>query len=293
MNNLVELTIVIPTHNSSEYIKKTLDNISSEMEKDKPSYEIIIVDDFSEDIENLKFVLNDYKNINLITKKSKSNAADSRNLGFESSLGEFVFFLDSDDNFLPDYINRRVNLHKEKKAGVIFGRFLSNNSISKMKDYDYGSFREYLFGGNGDIRSSTISICKHYYKKTMFDKKQNKHQDWGFGILCYDNNESLYFDPIAGVNIDSTLNKFRMSNKSNLSATEYFLKKFNLVGEKKYFFIRMHIVSAILKGDKNAVVFYREMIRECYGETNINFKFKLFILHSLSYMPSSILKLMK
>ena len=293
MSNSISFSIVIPTHNSSKYIHKTLDNIFAEIRESDYRYEIIIVDDLSEDIDALIEIIHDYKNVILINKEYKSNAADSRNIGFKKSKADIVFFLDSDDFFLQGYITRRINLHHEHKAGVIFGRFYSNNTITVMNDYDYGDFRKYLFGGNGDIRSSTISICKTYHKKTLFDKNQNKHQDWGFGIRCYDNKEVFYYDSIEGVNIDTNLNEFRMSNKNNLTASDYFIEEFKLTSEMKYFFVKMHLINTIFNKDKSAIQFYRKIISGSYSKTNVALKVKLFALFLLSYIPKPLVKVIK
>ncbi|MCB0750666.1 MAG: glycosyltransferase, partial [Ignavibacteriae bacterium] len=74
-------SIVIPIYNSSTYIEKNLISNISRIDKND-RYEIILVDDCSADIEKIKQIINKYENIFVIEKEKKSNAADSRNIGF-------------------------------------------------------------------------------------------------------------------------------------------------------------------------------------------------------------------
>ena len=220
-------TVVVPVFNSSKYIHRTLRSIADASES--VEYEIILVDDCSSDIDELKNILKEFDKVVLVEKEEKTNAADSRNIGFLRSKGEYVFFLDSDDHFISKSVDRRVILHRENKVGICFGNFITKAGCvernSNLPDYRNIDMRDYILLLGGDFRSSVLSIDKSQYNNTLFDSESYKHQDWIFAIRCWDKGEKIYFDksPSTIINIER---HDRMSSKMNLIASKYFCEKY-------------------------------------------------------------------
>ena len=99
-------SVIIPTHNSENYISKCLDSILIQKVKD---FEIILIDDGNTDSTN-KIILNykkKYSNIRLYTNRIKGVSA-ARNLGITKSYGKYIIFVDSDDKIAPDLFNQLV-----------------------------------------------------------------------------------------------------------------------------------------------------------------------------------------
>ncbi len=270
-----QISVVVPIYNSSKYIIQTLDSIKSAL--DDHVYEIILVDDCSDDLLEIKKILFDnYPNAKVIEKRKKSNAADSRNIGFLASKYEKVFFLDSDDHFTREYIFNRLNIMNSNDYGVFFGGYITldknGKKISYVKKYDNGNMRDYLFLSNGDFRTSTVSINKIFHKGTLFDSQMKKHQDWGLGIRCYDANEKIFYDETSNVVINIGRND-QMSATMNTEASKYFIATYIL--EKKYIikFVELHIVRAIQNKDFAALTFYFWLLRDTklYGKKKMIF----------------------
>ena len=92
------ISVVIPTYNRAELIGKAIQSILDQSYKD---WELIIVDNYSDD--NTKEIIrafNDDRIILLSTPRTGSVAV-SRNLGVSHSSGEWIAFLDSDDWWFP------------------------------------------------------------------------------------------------------------------------------------------------------------------------------------------------
>ena len=91
------LSIVIPVYNVEEYIEKCIIScVNQDVSLDQ--YEIIIVNDGSPD-ESLKIcekLEKEFTNIKIITQKNKG-LSGARNTGLKNSIGEYVWFVDSDD----------------------------------------------------------------------------------------------------------------------------------------------------------------------------------------------------
>ncbi|AHF76513.1 Putative glycosyl transferase family 2 [Sodalis praecaptivus] len=257
------MSVVVPIYNSSSYIEQTLKSIEDSCE----GYDIeaILVDDKSNDIEAVKNILKKFPFARLIEKEEKSNAAHSRNIGFEHSQYEKVFFLDSDDCFTPQYILNRNLLMDENEFGVYFGGYTTvvNNRkiISPRPVYQNDDMRDYLFLQRGDFRTSTVSIDKKYHKGTVFDPEMKKHQDWGLGIRCYDAQEKIYYDDSTYMIIHEGRND-QMSASMNIEASEYFVQ--NYLSDKKHLlnFVEVHIIRAICNKDYKALKFFFRLIDE-------------------------------
>lgn len=124
MNQLSEtkngptVSVVIPTYNTASYLEEA---IGSVVEQTYPAMEIIVVDDGSTD--DTKKVL-----IDLIEKKQiiyiyqqNSGPAAARNRGIELAKGDFIAFLDADDIWLPQKLERQIPLFLNQEIGLVYG----------------------------------------------------------------------------------------------------------------------------------------------------------------------------
>lgn len=95
----MEFSIIIPTYNSSKYIRECLEHIYL-MEYSEDCYEIIVVDGGSTD--GTLAIVTSYEKVRLLYS-SNISIANSRNIGVAASCGEYLLFIDSDclvDRFL-------------------------------------------------------------------------------------------------------------------------------------------------------------------------------------------------
>ncbi|HDU4580245.1 TPA: glycosyltransferase family 2 protein, partial [Klebsiella pneumoniae subsp. pneumoniae] len=252
------ISVVIPTYNSSRYIADTILSISDYYPEEK--LDVILVDDCSEDVQDLKHVITRFNFVRLCEKTKKTNAADSRNIGIKEAKYNNVFLLDSDDFYTDGYLKHRVALMNSSIYGsIFFGAFIEVNEKKEEKivcnKYNGEDIRDYIFLKKGDFRTSTISINKSQFKPTMFDSSQFKHQDWGFGIRAYDNKENIIFDDQPFVKICSGRHR-QMSSKMNIEASDYFLSNYLIDIKYRLYFIRIHYVNSIIQRDKNALIFF-------------------------------------
>lgn len=122
------VSIVIPVYNTSKYLPECLESIINQTYTDM---EIICINDESTD--NSWDVLKEYENkdsrIKAYSKKNEHNggAASARNMGLDKATGKYVMFLDSDDFFDSEMVEKMVTKAEETDADVI---------ICGAKDYD-------------------------------------------------------------------------------------------------------------------------------------------------------------
>jgi len=105
------VSIIIPTNNSGETIEECLRSIQSQ---DYLSYEVIIVDNFSNDN-----TLEMAKKLGAKIIQQKCNPAQARNIGVDNSTGKYVLFLDSDQVLSPAVVEECVEKCENEKIGMV------------------------------------------------------------------------------------------------------------------------------------------------------------------------------
>jgi glycosyltransferase involved in cell wall biosynthesis len=100
------ISIIIPTYNRAYILENA---IKSVLEQTYSAWELIIVDNGSTD--NTPDCVNKFKDNRITTIKEANNLgpALARNKGLEVANGEWITYLDSDNEFLPNYLTSMVN----------------------------------------------------------------------------------------------------------------------------------------------------------------------------------------
>ena len=123
MINDVKFSIIIPVYNGEKYIEKSINSV---LDNECNNYEIIVVNDGSNDnTENIiKKIQRNNKNRKIkYFRKENSGVSSARNLGIDKAIGDYILFLDSDDEFENNLIDA-VNLitEKYKERFIVFNR---------------------------------------------------------------------------------------------------------------------------------------------------------------------------
>lgn len=128
------VSVIITVYNGAEYLAECLESIFAQTLK---NIEIICVDDASTD--NTPQLLKTYRDrITIITNPSNRMAGESRNIGFEKTTGEYVIFLDADDVFESDMLEKAYEKAKSCEADIcIFREDLFSESIENRTGYSY------------------------------------------------------------------------------------------------------------------------------------------------------------
>lgn len=109
MSELV--SIIMPSYNTAKYIAETIESVQ---EQSYTNWELIIVDDCSKD--NTDAVVEKYlsdKRIIYIKNEQNSGAAICRNRALQMAKGKWIAFLDSDDVWVPQKLERQLNFMKQ------------------------------------------------------------------------------------------------------------------------------------------------------------------------------------
>ncbi|MBE0535810.1 MAG: glycosyltransferase family 2 protein [Phycisphaerae bacterium] len=102
------VTAVIPAYNAAKHIGRAIDSILAQT---RPAEEIIVVDDGSTD--DTGRVVEAYGEQVRYVYQQNGGASVARNTGIEAAHGEWIAFLDADDEWLPQKLAEQVELHRK------------------------------------------------------------------------------------------------------------------------------------------------------------------------------------
>jgi glycosyltransferase involved in cell wall biosynthesis len=129
MSGQPEVSIIIPTYNRAGFLKTA---ITSALAQTLQDFEVIVVDDASQD--DTEKVLRQFQDsrITLIRHETNQGVAAARNTGVVNSKGKYIAFLDDDDEWLPDKIERQFNLLEKspKFVGVVYTGWVGVDAAS-------------------------------------------------------------------------------------------------------------------------------------------------------------------
>ena len=104
-------SIILPTYNQSTFLKKCINSITSQSFK---NWELIIIDNFSNDeTENIITQINDER-IKLFKFKNDNIIAKSRNFGIKKAISDWISFIDTDDMWLDSKLSIQLELFSNK-----------------------------------------------------------------------------------------------------------------------------------------------------------------------------------
>jgi glycosyltransferase involved in cell wall biosynthesis len=108
------VSVIIPTYNRGWIVQEAVDSV---LDQDFYEYELIVVDDGSND--NTQEILATYGERITVLKQSNQGVSAARNSGIASASGQLIAFLDSDDLWLPGKLSSQAKFFKENADAVI------------------------------------------------------------------------------------------------------------------------------------------------------------------------------
>jgi len=177
------VSVVIPTYNLAHLIGRAIRSVLDQTYQD---FEIIVVDDGSTDnTEEVIRSLNDPR-IHYIHHEKNRGGAAARNTGIKVAQGEYIAFQDSDDEWLPEKLEKQMQVFENAPAevGVVytgFWRMAHGKKIyvpSAKITRKEGNIHNELLRGNF-VGTPTAVIKNECFRKAgLFDERLPRLQDW-------------------------------------------------------------------------------------------------------------------
>lgn len=218
MKDLV--SVVITTHNRLELLKKAIESVEKQSYK---NMELIIINDNSTDGTNE--YLNQFRKNSRISLRVKNIYGErkgsnyARNVGLQMCFGKYICFLDDDDYWFKEKIEKQVDkIESDDKIGVVYCGFLriTDNSITtytRPDSYFRGDLKEKVFA-----KIFTVTSCIMIKKEMLlaingFDENLSHWQEYDLLIRCAQLTNIDFVDEILVIIRADSFSKDRLSNQ--------------------------------------------------------------------------------
>lgn len=118
------VSIITPMYKGADFVGETIESVIAQT---YPKWEMIIVDDCSPDggagIRAVRRYADNEPRIRLIESDRNSGSSGARNIALRAAQGQYISFLDSDDLWEPDFLERQLAFMREKDATIVFSSY--------------------------------------------------------------------------------------------------------------------------------------------------------------------------
>jgi len=239
--NDIKVTVIIPFFNRIDPLLRSVESVQKQTHK---NFELLLVNDGStEDLSGLKEFIRGDDRIKIINlDKNYGGPAKARNAGIEKATGEYITFLDSDDEFLPTKIEVQLIQMYLTTYEVSHTSYIRRGK-KKDKQVDIGKLTGVVIPEiirSCQIATPTVMIRKEYLMKNKFRFNENFKigEDTCFWLEILRNTKLLGIDQeltVVNVNANSAAN----NNEKHLEGLTNILSY--LLSDKEYSIYHIYI----------------------------------------------------
>jgi glycosyltransferase involved in cell wall biosynthesis len=151
------VSVIMPSYNTAALIAASLDSVFQQTFRD---FEVVVVNDGSPDTPELEQVLVPYLEKHadqlIYIKQQNKRAAGARNTAIRQARGEFLAFLDSDDDWLPDHLSAQMKLFEaDPQLGLVYC-----NGLSLRSPHPHEFMKRCPSDGPADFQALVMERCQ-------------------------------------------------------------------------------------------------------------------------------------
>lgn len=207
MNNPL-VSVIMPAYNAEAFIAES---IASVQQQTYENWELLIIDDASKDqtLGVLEKFRNKDKRVQLHRLPTNQGAGFARNIGIKASKGEFISFLDADDLWQPEKLQKQLDFMREQQVHVCYSSYELidedgqplNKRVKALKKLPFKKLLRANYVGNLTGIYNARELGKIYCPLIR------KRQDWGLWLLAVR-------DANGAKGIQESLAKYRVRENS-------------------------------------------------------------------------------
>lgn len=210
----IKVSVIIPFYNRIPLLLRAVESVRKQSYK---NLEILLINDCSSDsLERIKELVAKDKRIKIVELEKNSGPGTARNRGIEEAKGEYIAFLDSDDEFVPEKIKEQLTQMYLSQYNVSHTSYIRKSPIRSVP-VDVGLMTGKVIPmivGSCQIATPTVMIKTEYLKKNKFRFKENIRigEDTCFWLELLRNTKLLGINKaytIVNVNENSAANHSR------------------------------------------------------------------------------------
>lgn len=236
---MIKVSVIIPTYNSAPTIRRTLDSIFAQEGRGEDfDLEVLVIDDCSKD--NTLEILKEYDLKIFENETNKGGPNYGRNTGLKHATGDYICFIDHDDEWTPD--KTRTQLAVADQAPVISSAYTVINTVENQTEVRGSQAGGHLLFEKNETFLKILSREKKgrqtFYFSNMMIHKSLKHIlfEERFGQVDYDWLLRI-FENNTSVEVQKSL-MIRYVEGANLSLNETYRRNdfyYSLLNQDIYF----------------------------------------------------------
>lgn len=185
--SMPKTSIIIPTYQRPQQLRKAIESVLAQSFKD---FELIVVDDASNDeTEGVVRTFDDDRIIYMCHSSNRGGGA-ARNTGLKSAGGEYIAFLDDDDEWLPSKLAKQMEIleHSDPMVGGVYAgyfkvRYGTEEVMKVTVPTKRGNIYQELLSQNCIGSTSLVLLKKECFQEIgMFDESLPSFQDYDLWI---------------------------------------------------------------------------------------------------------------
>ncbi|HOU96393.1 MAG TPA: glycosyltransferase family 2 protein [Bacteroidales bacterium] len=245
MDRNIKLSFIIPTYNAEQHISECIHSLYCQ---DIPieDYEVIVVNDCSTD--NSKSILialqNEFPTIKIIDHQTNKKQGGARNTGVKNAMGEYIWFIDSDDYIKPNVLRELLNIVDDYNLDILHFDFTRVFIDGSTEEYPLNSASQvmdgntFFFDKNEVWWKRNVEVWRRIHKKSFlienelsFEENVPVYEDVSYSMLAFNKakrvmhiSKSPYyyrFNTDSYLNSNPTANKISDLIKSSLSCLAF------------------------------------------------------------------------
>lgn len=270
------VSCIIPSYKRNDMIVRAIDSILAQT---YPNLEILVIDDNvpgDEYSRQLSELIKHYDNekVKLVIQKEHINGAAARNKGISVASGEYIAFLDDDDEWLPSKIEKQISFimrHPEiKGVSTLYSIYSNGKLVTSQKEYSTENLQLKVFLREVDITTvSFLATKESLINIGGFDEHLIRHQDLQLFVAFLDSYRiGLVPEILVKVHSDSAINRPNMSKlirvkKDYFESVQKYLEKYSQKDQKRILANHNFEIAYIALKEKEIMTFIKYLFKAC------------------------------
>ena len=208
-----EFTVIMPAYNASAYIEEAINSVLNQTFDD---FELLIIDDGSTD--DTRVIVEGFcdadERVIYIKNSMNLGVSGARNIGIERSRGRYIAFLDSDDTWLPNKLERQRKAFHDTLAIIVYGSYFrvdsSGRIVGMRRSVPRCNYSDLLWRNH----IGNLTACYDARALSCVRFKNVKHEDYSFWL------QALRLSGGFAIGLVEPVGKYRITANS-LSANKF------------------------------------------------------------------------
>jgi len=185
------ISVVIPVRNHAATVARAVKSVIVQSIR---NWEVLVIENGSDNPHEIRDVVEAFqdKRIKFIDVGPVDNGNIARNLGVTNAVGDIIAYLDSDDEWLPDHLEKSLLQLETHDSMAVYGNFYVDNGFNRKATCSKAIRRselagDYRIGNGGKAQTSSFVVKKEVVEKIQWDNDLRRGQDIDFFIRVHEN----------------------------------------------------------------------------------------------------------